>query len=512
MHKLTFDSIHPNAVLKFLPLIKELAWEVPLNPTLFPPGSLEGIEQLSIMPHMSRIVKNGLRSLSSDQFGPSPRLQELKVRSLTPEFIYSGIPWSNLRSLMLDSWNGHPITPELDTAWSALAKGIPIDLRNLRELTLESRFELLDVILTALFPWHQLTSLTIHSEDSFQSCSLLFNPLRQSTNLIKLSITSRRTQDPRQPLHYPEHDLITLSYLQNLRFSSAIPFPMIKHIISSGVLCSLNAERISVSDLYFLAQECPRLSNLTALISPSTDHLSSGSSTIIMSSFKHLNITFWLQKKEWSATSFPTLLTTPYLTSLEIYVQACHSVPLHLVTDLISRSHAQLSHFSCRFSYPASVHPSESLLPLLNTLRYATVVDFSCVVCSQGVLDLLATGSLLPRLKRLVFTTSDLEQSASTIKSRLLYEESQGNVNLKQIVGYIRTDFVEDADDNGDEHSNSTSTEDAEDEEDDLESTSVVEDVDDDRRKHLLTASTRIDVLFPLATFLPLRSCSPHPD
>ncbi|KAG6806283.1 hypothetical protein H0H93_003236, partial [Arthromyces matolae] len=129
-----------------------------------------------------------------------------------------------------------------------------------------------------------------------------------------------------------------------------------------------------------------------------------------MPSLTHLNITFSLQSKEWSAASFPTLLTTPRLTSLDVYVHECRSVPLHLVTDLIKRSHAQLSHFYCQFSFPPSVHPNESLLPLLHTLKHSIVVDISSVVCSQAELDMLAAGSLLPCVKRLVFTTSDLEK------------------------------------------------------------------------------------------------------
>ncbi|KAG6834473.1 hypothetical protein H0H93_009444, partial [Arthromyces matolae] len=233
---------------------------------------------------------------------------------------------------------------------------------------------------------------------------------------------------------------ITLPVLKSLT-APDITFPVITHLISSSALLSLRTGAISLSNFYLVVQQCPRLTSLDALMieSPSP----SGSNIITLRCLTYLNLTFFRDPDDWSSMSFPTLLAIPNLSILHVYVCDSGSFPLRVTADLIKRSGARLSNFSGHIGQDNSVIvPRRSLFALLTALEGAHTVSLTGVIFPPAILDNLAQGSLLPRVKRLTFSAQTLEQIESTINSRLLYEEKNGRRNLQDISGYIaRKDY-----------------------------------------------------------------------
>ncbi|KAG6836668.1 hypothetical protein H0H93_005215 [Arthromyces matolae] len=434
-----FNAIHSSSVIRLLPFVKQLDWQGPFHSSLFNPGSLEGIEQLSIKPPWKE--KCGVGKLSPDRFGPFPKLQQLRIQYTTPEFLYSRIPWSRLRSLTLDSspvFDIFRVFPTFEIVpWRSFFMNSSIDLSSLQELSLRTQSQLLDIILGAnIIPWQQLTSLDI-STDSVGNLPLLLDSLHASTALVSLDISIRGAYKELDSL---EDHPITLPVLQSLTATS-ITLPVITHLISPSALLSLCTGGISLSNFYLVVQQCPRLASLDAVIFESENLF--GSNAITLPCLTHLRMTFPRDPDEWTSTSFPTLLATPNLSSLTVFVIGSGPFPLSVTAALIKRSGARLSNFDGYIDQDNSVFvPKRSLLALLTALEGAHTVSIIGVMFPPAILDKLAQGNLLPHVKDLTFSAQTLEHIESTINSRLKYEEKRGRVNLRNISGYIaRKDY-----------------------------------------------------------------------
>ncbi|KAG6818440.1 hypothetical protein H0H93_004905 [Arthromyces matolae] len=433
------DSISSHDAVKFLPHVQELRWRLPLNPAIFPPGSLAEIEQLSIDPHPTFLTQNDLAALSADQFGPSPRLQKLNILTLAPHFLSSGIPLSRLRCLKLDTI--HRLWPTDHSVWRDFFMSRANDFSNLHEISVVADSKLVEIILQANLPWHQFTLFNLASDGSLTSLSPLLDRLRLSTHLTNLGLSKLSTKH--EPPHYRDDNPVTLPFLQTLEAGSDIPFSLVKHWISSSNLLCLDVE-ISLSNFYSVLRQSLHLMKVTFSLSPSTDLISSVySPSIVLPYLTHLSLSLSLQQgQEWSPASFPTLLIAPDLLSLEICVEDGGSFPLNFTIDLINRSRARLSSIECYFKGPTPLEPNESIT-LLNALENADTVNISNFILSHAVLDSFAKGDLLPRVRSLTLSVWTLKQFVSTINKRLSYEETCGSIRLRNIVGFVADDFYD---------------------------------------------------------------------
>ncbi|KAG6834244.1 hypothetical protein H0H93_010931, partial [Arthromyces matolae] len=301
----------------------------------------------------------------------------------------------------------------------------------------------------ATIPWYQLTTLHIVSSDSFENLPLLFDVLRASTGLINLRIQGYKCGKTYEQLDSLGYHPATLPALQRL-IAPSITLPVITHLISPDFLLSLTTGTISLSDFYLVVQKCPRLTTLDSYITDTSDPLVSAA--ITLPCLTSLEI-FFAHDPEWSSASFPTLLVTPNIKSLQVTVHGSGSFPLSLTADLIKRSDAQISDFGGHIDEDISAFDSRNsgkyLLELLTALEGAQVVKIVGIIFPPAILDELAAGSLLPRVKSLAFSVRTLEQMESILNSRLLYEETRGRVNLQDISGFIEPK----EDDDSDEHS-----------------------------------------------------------
>ncbi|KAG6835135.1 hypothetical protein H0H93_004535 [Arthromyces matolae] len=426
-------SISSHDALKFLPHVKELSWELPFNPAIFPPGSLAEIEQLSINPHPALITPNDLAALSADHFGPSPRLQNLNILTLTPHFLSSGIPLSRLRCLKLATM--HPCTrwwPTDHSVWRDFFMSRANDFSNLHEISVVADSKLVEIILQANLPWHQFTLFNLALDGPLTSLSPLLDRLRLSTHLTNLGLSNLSTKH--EPPYYRDDNPVTFPFLQTLEAGSDIPFSLVKHwTFSSNLLC-LDVE-ISLSDLYSVLRKSPHLMKVTCSVSPSTDLVSSVySPDIVLPYLTHLTLTLH-QVQEWSPASFPTLLVAPDLTSLEITVEG--SFPLNFTTDLINRSRAQLSSIEFDFYKATSLDPNESIFSLLDSLKNVETVEIGNFDLSHEVLDSFAKGALLPHVRFLTLRVMTLKLFVSTINKRLSYEQTCGSIRLRKIDAFV---------------------------------------------------------------------------
>ncbi|KAG6818285.1 hypothetical protein H0H93_006274 [Arthromyces matolae] len=422
-----------------------MSWSVVFNPSSLPPKSLKGLKSLSISHDQDGILIYTPASFSLEQFGDSPNLQTLRLfmKIPAPESL-SGIPWSYLKHLSLDTTDRYAYSSEseeIGLAWRNFFESRAItDLSCLQELTVKSQSDLLGVFLTANFPWHQLTTLHLHIRGAMSNkdLALLACPLRLSTNLVRLEINLKDAGEPM--LHHQEEHPMTFPLLQHLSIRGPIQLSMFGSFVSSKNLRSFEARlAISLSDFYFIVQQCTVLTDLTALVTPST-HPSASSGLIILSYLHTLRISFNRKVKEWSPASFPTLLVLPRLTSLTVQVSDYDTFPFDFSLDLINRSNCQLSKARFLLDDPSSLdypEPIETVLPLLAVINNADTVHAKGFIFPQVVLDSIAAGTLLPCLFHLELTASTLDQLLSTINFRLRREKTRGYIKLQKIGGYI---------------------------------------------------------------------------
>ncbi|KAG6847519.1 hypothetical protein H0H93_007602 [Arthromyces matolae] len=446
--------VSPNSILEFLPLVYSMSWSVVFDPSFLPPKSLEGLKSLSIY---HRNPKETTGSFSLEQFGDSPNLQALFMKIQAPQLFFSGIPLSCLKDLVLDTMDRHVARSrinEIVLAWRNLFESRAItSLSCLQELTVKLQSDLLGFFLTADFPWHQLTKLHLHiwGAVSNEDLALLPCPLRLSTNLVRLEIN---LNDAGQPMVNHQEELpITFPFLQHLSISGPISLSMFGSLVSLENLRSFEARfAISLSEFYFIVQQCPVLTDLIALITPST-HPSASSGLIILSYLHTLQISFNEEVKKWSPASFPTLLVLPRLTSLTVHVSDYGMFPFDFSLDLINRSNCQHSKASFLLHDPSSLAPQpvETVLPLLTVINNARTVHTKGFIFPRVVLAAIAAGNLLPCLFDLALTASTFDQFLSTINLRLRREKTCGSIKLQKIRGYISGYPQNDAEDSAEE-------------------------------------------------------------
>ncbi|KAG6848217.1 hypothetical protein H0H93_002245 [Arthromyces matolae] len=428
---------------KMAPLIRDLTWDMAVDPTLFPRGIFSRLENLSIVEHNHNQMLLNL----NDCFATSPKLQAFSIASFKiPDLIYfNHIPWSNLRSLCMDTTLHHKQLKSMIHSWHKFGKQNPIcGLVSLRELSLKSHAKLFPVLLAIDFPWHQLSFLTIVWYDTPKNLFLLQSPLGRSVTLQKFTIlcfSNLSTAGQLLPMPEGGDSANPLESLQDLRVGKNIPFIGVQSLILGGNLRTVQVDNgIYLQQFYSVIENCPWLSTFSSMLRPSTpiaaDDASQepASNLVLISPLTNLVINF--QNDDYMSTTFPTRLVAPNLDSLNIRLLGNRGrFPLTFMCDLITRSNAKLSSICCFLRDAVLPDPpySEYILQLMDSLSCATSVDMEGIVFPQSVLDLIASRELLPRVRTLNFGASSVDMVLSTIESRIQREAADGNRSLKCI-------------------------------------------------------------------------------
>ncbi|KAG6819378.1 hypothetical protein H0H93_012396 [Arthromyces matolae] len=364
-----------------------------------------------------------------DFFTDAALLRHLRLASEVPLFLFRNIPWQQLTSLYLATV-AEDFNPLTLLYWQQFTLHNPIpDLPSLRELILDSRGEILDIILSWEWPWHQLTSLKIKWRANVQYMDTLLKPIShfKSMRLVILhnygmdAFTEPQVLFPH--LNYSIHNDAAPRVLNALASSTAF---------RSMYLCNEY-----LHNLYDVLLNCPSLVDIFFMgIHRSTKQLPS--QPIIAPNLKRLKIAYGFHHT-WTSTIFPTLLVAPKLTSLKIEV-SYGSFPFDLTVDLIERSNAKLAEIRCELEHAAEpevmhIDPGK-LSSIFSLVSTASAVQICGVIFPDTILEQIANNTLLRNVTKLGICALDPDELVTVIQRRVACEEDSGKVTLRKIKLY----------------------------------------------------------------------------
>ncbi|KAG6889208.1 hypothetical protein C0995_002668 [Termitomyces sp. Mi166 len=409
---------------------------------ILPPGTLSKLEILSVslaQPKTDIEISTSYAGL----FGSSSRLQHLKLRSDTPNFLLADIPWHQLRSFRLEvvwcDMNAHT-----RASWTQIAHSADLFRRmtSLEILVLDMVDDYCSILLTCEFPWHQLRSLIIYwkASNKEQNFPLILKPLAKCTALTYLKLSN--FGNPFDPV---KHDPIALPSLQYLDAEyvdlsgSAVPPSILMSIVSSGALRVLLMGRVTLGEFYTLVAQCPRLEKIKSNITQGENEETVTNAIVL----PHL---LWLGLALTPKSLFPTRIVTPQLIFLHIEVEfakfADRSDLLESVIVYITRSDMQLRELYLvgRTIFDDSL--TQVMRDFISTLNSCTAVVLVGVIFPQEIRDEIATGVHLPHVKHFAISVSDASEFFEMVINRLKREEASGVVCLELVEGFVRSNTL----------------------------------------------------------------------
>ncbi|KAG6836169.1 hypothetical protein H0H93_010717 [Arthromyces matolae] len=352
-----------------------------------------------------------------------------------PLFIDSTVTWRNLHSLTWKTTHPRSVDPKTLSVWSEMSnRNFSIYLPSLKTLSVRAQPEIFSIVLRLAFPWNQLTSFTVSLSGQTPDVPILLETLRQCESLKYLGIKSK---EPPITASFFEDDPVILPALQNLQIRRAVPPLITKLLVSSGTLRSLDLDFLNLFEFHGIVRQCSNLRYLECSIVSSQETKLERFSlpTIILPHLTELRL-YLEPGTAWPPLPHCTLLTTPNLSALEIFVD--DQFPLEQTTDLIARSDRKLSDIELYSRIRHSV-PDEQLFAILSLLNSCSRVEFMGFVFSEPILNLIASRSLLPMINTFSFGASSSKAVSTALENRMKNKTDSGYVRLCDVKIHLDT-------------------------------------------------------------------------
>ncbi|KAG6914061.1 hypothetical protein DXG01_002697 [Tephrocybe rancida] len=417
-----------DALIPYLHRVEELDWRLRKTTThelwdVLPDMALSHIVSLKLVLPTERQVGAPSAAISRKAvklFGEASRLEELELWSDSPTPLLYDIPWQNLTKFTLHRTENPSHETEL-SVWARV--GDTLSFRpnaRLHTIFLDIKGDVLPIVLSYAFPWHQLISchLNCYSRDHFPE---ILNALENCAALDFLN------------LHV--HDGKTLPGLAPSGLQSPKRLILPGELPTSLMRCPtfwknirelyITLTPIGHEEFAEVARQCLYIEILSCYVS-GREAVPLGFNRVELRHLHKLSLTLEDERVF-------DLITTPLLTQLTVHAQRfLDFVP---ISEYILRSQPNIRHFMYLLSQPGwQDHPIGIPRPL-HSIASSGSFFARRIVLPGDVLDGIASMLLLPAVDTLVVSTSTLDDFYSMVKRRLETEAARGKVRLRVIKG-----------------------------------------------------------------------------
>ncbi|KAG6835389.1 hypothetical protein H0H93_001945 [Arthromyces matolae] len=428
-------------LIPYLALISKLSWihdahDLPGRESLeiLPPSSLSRIKKLSVAFPKDSPIEGSCMGL----FGPTPQLEDLALESDAPAFLFSDIPWNQLRHLKL-SFRTSTLPEETRNLWMDLARLNPFGhMTSLTTLFLSMGVEYFEILLSCDFPWQQVEIFTVHWNDRPDRLAEIMKPLQKCTSLLKFQLhilASLEMSQDISPQDRAAHSVLLPSLTHFV--GRAVPAAIIGAVCASETFSSLDIGHVELDQLYDILEQCPRVKKLNSHIhgNPALTRRKNGK--VLLPCLDSLDISLFHVGDPY----FPCLLQAPVLSTFRMAGDFSAVIFEH-VLDFLTTSNVRLRRFSL-LGVPYDeipLIPIQTRRKLFSSLSTCSSIAVSATI-PDDMLSAFAKRELFPELEWLLVISSDPHGLLTSFRSRIQLESASGTIKLRAVrIEFISTD------------------------------------------------------------------------